>query len=195
MSLLVVCSGEEITLNNLLSINGTKYQEKCFEKQWLNSFVQNYCRENQSKMVKTLLENISKTRGFLITSKQYSLTTKTHRQEHIFCLTKFSGENRLEAISCDYPYYIEELRVIEDEIILALLPDSLETFFSILSTNGVNHLKIKVIGLSMTTLSNLQQTFPLMLINFFDEGKRFTFQMIEEVSRSVQQLTERYILV
>ena len=146
---------------------------------------QDNCKDNQ---VEKALENISKTKGFLITFKSYNLT-KNH--QHKFCLTKFSGDKRLEAISCNYLYFMEELRIIKDEIILALLPDLLEMFLNILSTNGINHLKLKILGISTVTLSKIQQEFPSMLFQLLDKRK-YTYPVIEELSKSIQEMKKRY---
>ena len=144
--------------------------------------------ENQSERVKILLE---KTKGFMITSKPYNVSTK-HQNKPNFCLSKFSNVNKLEAISCDHPYFMDELRLIRDEIILALTPDSLDLFLHILWTNGINHLRIKIIGISTSNLNTFQEIFPSMSLNSLEDGKRFTHRMVEEVSMAIQKLTERY---
>ena len=86
---------------------------------------------------------------------------------------------------------MDELRIIEDEIILALTPDSLDMFLHILSKNEIFHLNLQIIGIPTTTLRSIEHEFPFMLLHFL-HLKNNTYQMMEKLSMSIQLMDKRY---
>ena len=143
-----------------------------------------------------LLRNLSTNNASIISAQPFNTIHNQHQKkqdEPKFCITRFSGQATVEASSCEYRYFMADLRITEGEIVLALVSDLLEVFLDLLSTSGIYNLALKLVGVSVVALDDMQKKFPLLSLHLFEKTSegRLTIQMVENLSKSIQESIER----